>query len=116
MRTITASFLLLAALTVTSACHTNSAALNASVSNKLWIGQVQIGQTMDEVRHIMHKGPESQNVATLPDGTTETVWNYVTDYGNDTNTSITFRGNRVAAINQTPWLGNGDFSQPSKSH
>jgi major membrane immunogen (membrane-anchored lipoprotein) len=92
------------------ACATNRAALNASMSNKLFIGQVQIGQTMDQVRHEMHKGPESQNVSTLPDGAVDTVWNYVTDYGNDINTSITFRDGKVTAINQTHWLGNGNFS------
>jgi hypothetical protein len=93
------------------ACVTNRAALNASRSNKLFIGQVQIGQTMEQVRSEMHKGPESRNVTTLPDGTVETVWNYVTDYEADTNTSITFRGDKVTAINQTKWLGNGEFSE-----
>lgn len=97
------------ALASCASCVTNRPAKRAASVNATYIGQVKIGQTMDQVRTEMHKGPESQNVTTLPDGTLETVWNYVTDYDADTNTSITFRGDKVTAINQTRWLGNGEF-------
>ena len=98
------------ALASCASCVTNRPAMHAAPANAANIGQVKIGQTMEQVRAEMHKGPESQNVATLPDGTIETVWNYVTDYGADTNTSITFHGDKVTAITQTRWLGNGDFT------
>lgn len=98
------------AIAALSSCVSNRSALDASQSNRLFINQVAMGQTMDQVRIEMHKGPESQNVTTLGDGTIETVWNYVTDYNADTNTSITFHGDKVSGINQTRWLGNGDFS------
>jgi hypothetical protein len=103
--------ILVTAIVIISACVTNRTAMHAADPNRAVIGQVQIGQTMDQVRMEMHKGPESQSITTLPDGTLETVWNYLTDYAADTNTSITFRGDKVIAINQTRWLGNGDFSK-----
>ncbi len=96
-------------LAACASCVTNRPAMHAAVQNRVYIGQVQIGQSMDQVKTEMHKGPESQNVTTLPDGAVESVWNYVTDYAADTNTSITFHGDKVTAINQTRWLGNGDF-------
>jgi hypothetical protein len=110
VRNLIAVAIVTIALASCASCVTNRPAKNAAASNKVFIGQVKIGQTMEQVRIEMHKGPESQNVSTLPDGTVETVWNYVTDYDSDTNTSITFRGDKVTAINQTRWLGNGDFT------
>ena len=44
-----------------------------------------------------------------PDGTIEETWNYLTDYGNDTNTSLVFRSGKLAEIQHTRWLGNGTF-------
>jgi major membrane immunogen (membrane-anchored lipoprotein) len=98
------------------ACVTNRTALTASHSDRMFISGVKIGQAIDEVRAMMHKGPESQSVTALPDGTVETTWNYLTDYESDTNTTITFRNGKVTAINQTRWLGNGDFSVQQPPH
>ncbi|HEY2093903.1 MAG TPA: hypothetical protein VGJ81_18675 [Thermoanaerobaculia bacterium] len=87
-------------------------ALNESRKNAVWISQVKLGQTADQVRGIMHKGPESTTARILQDGTNEEVWNYLTDYGNDTNTTITFRNGKVVELTQTKWLGNGKFDEP----
>ncbi len=105
MRQFAVSLLVLFALS----CVTNGAALGESRKNRIWISQVKLGQTEDQVRAIMHKGPESTNSRVLPDGTNEEVWNYLTDYENDINTSITFRNGKVVELTQMPWLGNGKF-------
>jgi hypothetical protein len=101
---------LLATALLAAACATNKPALYASRDNAVLIKSVRIGQTMDEVRAAMHKGPESQSERVLPDGTREAVWNYVTDYKSDSNTAITFWAGKVSAIDHTRWAGEGDFS------
>ncbi|MCU1227853.1 MAG: hypothetical protein JWO97_737 [Acidobacteria bacterium] len=93
----------------TFGCMTNKDAWTASEHNKLWIRQVKLGQTDSEVLVAMHTSPESTSARTLQDGTIEQTWNYLTDYDNDTNTTITFRNGRVVEITQTAWLGNGAF-------
>lgn len=93
-------------------CATNRPALEASRWNAASIADVKLGQTSDEVRAVLHKGPESTATRVLLDGTNEEVWNYLTDYDNDMNTSITFRNGKVVELAQTKWLGNGKFDEP----
>jgi hypothetical protein len=92
-----------------SACVTNRTALNVSRRNAINITDVKLGQTIDQVQATMKHPPESRDVRTLPDGSTEESWNYLTDYDNDTNTTLLFRNGRLAEITHTRWLGNGIF-------
>src|SRR5437588_177791 len=97
------------ALILSMACVTNRAALRMSDQNRIYIQLVKLGQTTDEVQNVMRHQPESRDIKTLPDGTIEETWNYLTDYGNDTNTSLVFRSGKLAEIQHTRWLGNGTF-------
>lgn len=92
-----------------AACVTNRNALNVSRRNAINISDVKLGQTPDQVQVIMKHPPESRDVRTLPDGSSEESWNYLTDYNNDSNTTLLFRNGRLMEITHTRWLGNGTF-------
>jgi len=102
---------LLFAASVAAGCNTNPAAFEASKVNKVAIVNVKLGQTMEQVRAIMGRPPESTAESLLDDGAHQTTWNYLTDYHNETNTAITFRNGKVVSIAPARWLGNGNFPQ-----
>ncbi len=95
---------------VVAGCKSNRAAYNASFVNKTSIGSIQLGQSMEQVRTIMGKEPESTAASLLDNGVYETVWYYLTDYDSMTNTAITFHNDKVVAIAASKWLGDGNFS------
>ncbi len=102
-------------LLVVAGCRSNPAAYDASFANKAVIGSIHLGQSMEQVQAIMGKAPESVDARLLENGVSETVWYYLTDYGNETNTAITFHNDKVVAIATSKWLGNGTFfSRKSK--
>jgi|SRR6266849_2617486 len=111
MRTITPVLVIITSL-LFSGCVSNRQAIHEATKNATWISGVKLGQSQAEVGKIMHKGPESTSVKTLPDGTLEESWNYLTDYANDKNTTIVFRNGAAIEISQTKWLGNGTFNEP----
>jgi hypothetical protein len=63
--------------------------------NAVHLADVRIGQTQDEVRKIMQKGPEQR------EGTADSeTWLYHTDYRNRIWTRLVFKQGRVAEIKQ----------------
>jgi hypothetical protein len=102
--------LLLVVATLALSCVTNREALRVSGMNAVNITGVHLGQTAAEVKRVMRHEPESREVKTLPDGTSEERWNYLTDYNNDTNTTLVFRGGVLVEVGHEKWLGNGNFS------
>jgi hypothetical protein len=105
---------LLFAVSVAVGCNVNPAAFEASKVNKVSIVNVKLGQTMDQVQAIMGRPPESTAERVLDSGDHEIIWNYLTDYDSETNTSITFRKGRAVSIAPTKWLGNGTFPPKKK--
>lgn len=63
--------------------------------NSIYIENVKVGQTQDEVRGVMRKAPERREAS---EGTE--TWVYHTDYRYRLWTAIVFRGGRVTEIKQ----------------
>jgi hypothetical protein len=63
--------------------------------NSVHMGDVRIGQTQDEVRSTMRKGPEQREATEDSES-----WLYHTDYRNRLWTRLTFKQGRVAEIKQ----------------
>lgn len=63
--------------------------------NSVFMGDVRIGQTQDEVRSIMRKGPEQREAAEDSES-----WLYHTDYRNRMWTRLVFKQGRVVEIKQ----------------
>ena len=78
--------------------HTDHQACGNAIFNSKVIGQVQAGQTKDEVRAIMKHDPERRELS----GNQET-WIYITDYSAELMTAITFTDGRVSGLKQLPW-------------
>ena len=78
--------------------HTNQQACQRAAENALAIGQVTIGQTIDEVSKIMGKGPERREATADSE-----AWSYLTDYDHELMTTIIFSQGRVSEIKQAPW-------------
>lgn len=107
---IRAILALLFAASVAIGCRSNPAAFEASKVNQAAIGNVKLGQTMDQVKSIMGT-PESSDQRLLENGVPENTWYYLTDYRAETNTAITFLNGKAVSIVPTRWLGNGTFSK-----
>jgi hypothetical protein len=78
--------------------HVNPQACGNARWNGKVIGQVELGQTKDQVRAIMKHDPERREA----EGSEER-WAYLTDYDGDLMTVIVFREGRVVALRQAPW-------------
>ena len=76
---------------------------NRAEENRQRIGQVKIGQTLDEVRAIMRKDPEKRELRSRFDGKSVEFWTFVTDYGLKLQSTITFLDGRVEEIRATTW-------------
>ena len=95
---------LLVALLVTSGCVlVPSAMWNRAEENRHRIGQVKIGQTLDEVRAIMRKDPEKRELRSRFDGKSVEFWTFVTNYGLKLQSTITFIEGHVEEIRATTW-------------
>jgi hypothetical protein len=92
------------ALTIV-ACSTNPAVKTAATGHAEAIRNVALGQTMYEVRSIMKADPETRTRRLLADGRNQEDWGYVTDYGNDVITQVSFTDRKVTEIRQTAWRG-----------
>lgn len=77
---------------------------NRAETNRQHINEVQLGQTLADVRTIMKKDPEKREVRARFDGKTVEFWSYVTDYGRRLDSTITFIDGHVQEIRTTPWL------------
>ncbi len=77
---------------------------NRAEANRQHLNEVQVGQTLADVRAIMRKDPEKREVRARFDGKTVEFWSYVTDYGRRLDSTITFLDGRVQEIRTTPWL------------
>src|SRR5260221_11125657 len=77
---------------------------NRAEANRRHLNEVQVGQTIADVRAIMRKDPEKREVRARFDGKTVEFWSYVTDYGRRLDSTITFLDGRVQEIRTTPWL------------
>jgi hypothetical protein len=73
-------------------------------SNRHHIDEIQVGQSLSDVRGIMGKDPEKREVRARFDGKTVEFWSYVTDYGRRLDTTITFIDGKVQEIRTTPWM------------
>ncbi len=102
---MTRYFLLCLLLGVASGCvYVPSMMWNRAETNRQHINEVQVGQTLAEVRTIMRKDPEEREVRSRFDGKTVEFWSYVTDYGRRLDSTITFIDGHVQEIRTTPWL------------
>ncbi len=63
------------------------------------IGQVALGQTVEQVRQIMGREPEQHSVQVQGAQSLET-WSFRTDYKNRVTTHIDFADSKVVAIRQ----------------
>ena len=77
---------------------------NRAETNRQYLNEVRVGQTLAEVRAIMKKDPEKREVRSRFDGKVVEFWSYVTDYGRRLDSTITFIDGRVQEIRTTPWL------------
>ena len=95
---------LIVALLVSSGCvFVPRAMWNRAEENRQRIGQVKIGQTLDEVRAIMRKDPEKRELRSRFDGKSVEFWTFVTHYGLKLQSTITFIDGHVEEIRATTW-------------
>lgn len=80
-----------------SGWHTDPQACVDARANAQLIGQVKIGQSSEEVRKIMQKGPQRREASEAIES-----WSYFTDYDQDLFTTIIFKNNIVTEIKMTP--------------
>lgn len=73
--------------------HKDQTACQSAAENSSAIGNVNLGQSTEEVREIMGKGPERREA----DKDTE-KWGYLTNYRGYLYTYITFKNNAVVKI------------------
>ena len=73
----------------------NPQACERAAANSLVIGEVQLGQTFDEVRKIMGNEPERRDVTENSE-----IWGYRTEYDTKRFTELAFKNGRVASIKQ----------------
>lgn len=73
--------------------HKDQQACLAAAANSRVIGNVDLGQTLKEVRQIMGKGPERREA----DDDSES-WSYLTSYRGSHYTTITFKNGVVTEI------------------
>jgi hypothetical protein len=78
--------------------HTDSQACGNATFNATVINQVQPGQSKEQVRAIMRHDAERREIT----GNSET-WLYITDYGSELMTAITFTDGKVTGLKQAPW-------------
>ena len=78
--------------------HTDQQACGNALFNAKVIGQVQPGQTKEEVRAIMKHEPERRELSA-----NQETWMYITDYSVELMTAITFTDGRVSGLKQVPW-------------
>jgi len=71
--------------------------------NRVRVDRITVGQTLDEVRAIMGKGPEKREVRARFDGKTVELWSFVTDYARRVDSTIIFVDGRVQEIRATTW-------------
>lgn len=83
--------------------HTDNQACGNAIWNAKVIGQVQLGQTQEEVRVIMRHDPERRAASLEPDGKRVETWSYITDYNAEIMSTITFTDGRLTAMGQAPW-------------
>ena len=80
-----------------SGWHTDPKACVDATANAQVIWQVKIGQTTEEVRKIMQKGPQRREATEAME-----TWSYFTDYDQDLFTTIIFKDDLVTEIKVTP--------------
>lgn len=90
---------------VLTSCVTNRPAMHAAAGHSIFIRNVVMGQSMRDVRDVMRADPEIRTRRVLADGRNQEEWGYVTDYGNDVITQITFTDRKVTEIRQMAWHG-----------
>jgi hypothetical protein len=93
-----------AAIALTACVYVPGVMWRHAEENRGRLNEVRIGQTMDEVRALMHKPPEKREVRIRFDGKQIEFWSYVTDYARKLDSTITFIDGRVAEIRATTWL------------
>jgi hypothetical protein len=93
------------AIVFAASCSTNPAAKAAAVGHSSAIRGVVLGQTMYQIRQVMKADPQTRTRRVTPDGHNQEEWGYVTDYGNDVITQITFTDRMVTEIRQMAWRG-----------
>lgn len=102
---MTQKLLIYVLLGLASGCvYVPSAMWNRAETNRQYLNEVRVGQTLTEVRAIMKKDPEKREVRTRFDGKVVEFWSYVTDYSRRLDSTITFIDGRVQEIRTTPWL------------
>ena len=95
---------LLVVLCVVCGCvYVPSLMWNRAEANRRHLNEVQVGQTLADVRAIMKKDPEKREVRARFDGKTVEFWSFVSDYGRRLDSTITFLDGRVQEIRTTPW-------------
>lgn len=73
----------------------NPEACERAAANALVIGEVQLGQTPEEVREIMGVAPERREITHKAE-----AWGYRTNYDDRLFTRITFKDGKVSSIKQ----------------
>ena len=99
-----ASLTLLLLAVVSGCVFVPSVMWSRAETNRLYINDVRIGQSLAEVRAIMKKDPEKREIRSRFDGKTVEFWSYVTDYGRRLDSTITFIDGKVQGIRTTPWM------------
>jgi hypothetical protein len=83
--------------------HTDNQACGNAIWNAKVIGQVQLGQTQEEVRAIMRHDPERREASLTSDGKKVETWSYITDYDAERMSTLTFTDGRLTAMGQAAW-------------
>lgn len=83
--------------------HTDNQACGNAIWNAKVIGQVQLGQTQEEVRAIMRHDPERREGSLTSDGEKVETWSYITDYDAERMSTLTFTDGRLTAMGQAAW-------------
>ena len=76
---------------------TNPQACGEALYNAPRVTQIQLGQSIADVRRIMGRPPEHRSL-NIEAGIEVEVWQYLTDYSNSVQSAITFRGGQVHSL------------------
>jgi len=91
-------------LTFASSCvYVPSVMWRRAEENHARLDQLQVGQTLEQVRATMRKEPERREARLRFDGKKVELWSFVSDYARRMDTTLTFVDGVLVEIRTTSW-------------